>query len=430
MLSVLLTLLVMAFFSIPLASPAMAAGAGGWRLQVADTEAFAKGGAFVSEADNPSAVFFNPAGLTQIKKTEVSVGGVQIQPKADATSPSGVDAKMKRGVFYIPNFYAVSKLGTEKFAVGFGLSSFWGLTTEWQGDSFMRYSATKSVIASKDYMLTGAYEVNDKLSLGLGVDIDASMVDLQKKMDLTSTGGTNGDGNFRLKGYHNGVGLRAAALYKLNEQHQFGLMYRSTTPHKYRGTVMLDNITGAMAGAGYFGGSSFQTDVVAKLTLPQSVVLGYTYKPTSKWLFNFSAEWTDWSSYEEFELAFPDNITAGARGALTTGNPKPKDWHSVMAYATGVEYSMTDRFRLRGGFYYHQNPVPAANWSPMLPDADSHAFTAGFGYDIRKDLTFDFAYGYMVYNNRTISNSVDGSVGNGKYKQWINLVLATVTYKF
>ena len=96
----------------------------------------------------------------------------------------------------------------------------------------------------------------------------------------------------------------------------------------------------------------------------------------------------------------------------------------------GAEYKWTDSFRLRGGFYYHQNPVPEANWSPMLPDADSHAYTAGFGYDITKALTFDFAYGAMFYNKRKIDNAVASGTVNGTYEQWVNLILASVTYSF
>jgi len=425
-----LFLLCMAvLFSFSFVTPAHATGAGGWRLEVADTEAYAKGGAFAGEADNPGAVFYNPAGLTQLKKTAMTIGLAAVQPKGDAESSSGVEAKMARDTHFIPNAYFVSNFGLDKAAFGFGMTSFWGLVTEWPANGFMRYSATKSEIQSKDYMITGAYEVTDKLSMALGVDIDASMVDLQKKVELVSTGGT-GDGDFRLKGTHNGVALRIAGLYKLNERHQFGLMYRSTTPHKYTGTVMLNNITGAYAGPGVFNGSSYQTDVISKLNLPQSVVLGYSYRPTSKWIFNVDAEWTDWSSYEEFEVAYPDTISAGARSVLQAGNPASKDWHSVIATALGAEYKLTDRLRLRGGFYYHQNPVPAANWSPMLPDADSHAFTTGFGYDIKKDLTFDFAYGAMFLNKRNVTNSVASGTISGTYEQWINLIFASVTYNF
>jgi long-chain fatty acid transport protein len=236
--------------------------------------------------------------------------------------------------------------------------------------------------------------------------------------------------------------LRVASLYKLNERHQFGLMYRGTTHHKYTGTVRMNELNAtpqaSLGGFSYqavFGGTSFQTDVISKLNLPQSVVLGYSYRPTKKWIFNIDAEWTDWSSYQEFETAYPslnnaNDPTGLQRAVLNNGNPAPKDWVSSMATALGVEYAMTDRFRLRGGFYYHKNPVDSANWSPMLPDSDSHAFTTGFGYDIRKNVTFDFAYGAMFYNDRNVTNNVASGSIDGDYEQWVNLVFASVTCKF
>jgi long-chain fatty acid transport protein len=435
----IIAVLIAVMFSFSFVTSALATGAGGWRLEVADTEAYAKGGAFAGEADNPGAVFYNPAGITQIKKTAMTLGLAVVQPFTEGTSTAGTKAKMERDTHYIPNFYYVSNFGLAKATFGFGLTSFWGLVTEWPQDSFMRFNATKSEIQSKDWMVTGAYEVTEKLSLALGVDIDASMVDLQKK--VLQTGGA--DGNFRLKGDHNGVALRVAGLYKLNERHQFGLMYRSTTPHKYTGSVMLDGLSDVNPATPYqsiFGGTSFQTDVISKVNLPQSVVVGYSYRPTSKWIFNIDAEWTDWSSYEEFELAYPSLNDANdpglglpgtrKRDVLNDGNPAPKDWTSVIATAIGAEYAVSDRLRLRGGFYYHQNPVPAATWSPMLPDSDSHAFTTGFGYDIKKDLTFDFAYGAMFYNKRNVSNSVTSGTIDGTYEQWTNLVFASVTYSF
>lgn len=412
-----------------------AAGSGAYRIEVPDAGAVGKGSAFVGEANTPASVYYNPAGLTQMKGAALAVGAALIQPHEDYTSNSGEESAMQRGSHGLPHVYFVSDLGTERFSFGLGALSSWGLATEWNADSFARYAATKSSLENRNYLLTAAYEIDDQWSIALGVDIDDSKVDKQKKIFQ----GGAGDANFRLKGTDVGASYRAAALFRLNEQHQFGFVYRTPIERKYQGKVMLDNLNNTYAvpgiGAPYqtiFGGSSYETDVVSKATLPQSVVLGYSYKPTSKWTFNFDVEWMDWSTTNEEELAYPSESSAARLAILNNGNPASRDWVSVFSGAMGAEYALNERTRLRAGYYYHVSPVPDDNWEPNLPDADSQGITLGSGYDFNKNLTLDLAWSGILYKDRTIDNSLVDAFGgiDGTYRQWTNLLYATVTYRF
>ena len=71
-------------------------------------------------------------------------------------------------------------------------------------------------------------------------------------------------------------------------------MYRSPVKHKYRGDVNLSDLNAA--GFNYlaiFGGTEYDTPITLELTLPQSIVAGYSYRPTNKWVFNYDVEWMD-----------------------------------------------------------------------------------------------------------------------------------------
>jgi long-chain fatty acid transport protein len=414
---------------------AACAGSGAFRLEVPDAGALGKGDAFVGEANTPAAVYYNPAGMTQIVGNSVSVGLALVQPKAKYTSLSGDETKMQQQSFPIPHFYYVTRLGSEKIAVGIGATSAWGLGTEWAQDSFARYSATRSLIENKDYMITLAYQVTDQLSLGMGVDIDDSHVDKQKKIIQV---GAN-DANFRLKGDNMAAGMRVAAMYKMNDRHQFGLMYRSPIHRKYHGKVALQDLSSvgqaSLGGFSYqqvFGGSTYETDVTVDNTLPQSLVFGYNYKPNERLTLNADLEWMDWSSTKNEELYYPEETDPTRLGVLNNGNPVNRDWHSALSCAVGAEYKLLDQLRLRSGYFFHQSPVPQDTWEPNLPDANSHSVTAGLGYDVNKSLTLDLGYSAMFYQARSISNNVADAYGgiDGKYEQWVNLVLATATYNF
>ena len=410
------------------------AGSGAFRLEVPDAEALGKGSAFVAQADNPAAVYYNPAGLTQLEgKLNVSLGATAVQPLTTYKDNSGKQTDMRRQVFTIPNGYVVSNFGLEKFAFGLGATSYWGLGTFWSEDSFSRYVATKSDYKTQDVMFTGAYAINDNLSVGVSADYTQSLVDKKKKL---LQGGIGDDGNFQLKGKDNSAwGYRLSTLYKLNKRHSFGLMYRSAVEVKYKGKIYLDNLNdNGTPYNTYFGGSAYEVDITSKSTLPQSILFGYCYKPDDKWRFELDMEWMDWSSIQEEKIDYPSGFGsgpyAGARSSvLNNGNPDPKDWHSTFSYAFGTEYKVNDTLKLRGGYFFHKTPIPQANFNSNLPDATSNSVTVGLGINLNKNTTLDFAYAAMFFDRRKVTTNVGSGGIDGKYSTFDNLYALTLTFR-
>jgi long-chain fatty acid transport protein len=256
-------------------------------------------------------------------------------------------------------------------------------------------------------MVNGAYQVTDQFSVAAGVIIDDSDVSMEYKAATLGTPAT--DVNVKLKGSDTAVGYMLAGFYKLNEQHQFGLIYRTAIQHKYKGEIAVNDPTG-------FVGSSV-SDAVAKMTFPDTVTLGYSFKPNAKWRINADVGWINWSTTNDLEI----------NGTTTY----PKDWLSTITLAVGAQYSVTDALRLRAGYFYDPTPIPENNFSPFLPDSNANTVTLGLGYDIFKNTTLDVAYARMFYQARTVEVPSDpyGSI-NGTYKNTTDLILGTVTYKF
>ena len=412
------------------AQNSFASGSGAFRVESPDAEAMGKGSAFVGEADNPSAVYYNPAGLTQLEGTQLSAGFSVIAPSSSYTDFSGNESQMTRQNFLIPHLYLVSDFGTENWAFGLGGLSDWGTATAWAEDGFSRYVATESDLVMIDNMLTTAYKLNDQWSFALSSNNVYSTVNKSKK--LIQTGGADGD--FNLKGKDDGWGYRVATHYQLNEHHKFGLMYRSPIQLKYRGKLFLHELNAAGSNyAAIFGGADFETKIAAELELPQSAILGYSYQPGNQWTFNFDVEWMDWSSVKQELIEYTEVLTVNQAAVLNTGNPVDRDWKDVWSAGLGLEYAWSDDLRLRCGGYYHTTPIPEENYESNLPDANSYAVTAGFGYDIRKNLVLDMAYSALVYEDRTIDNTIGSASGasiNGEYEQITHIGLVTLTYDF
>src|ERR1700728_1659134 len=79
-----------------LSLPAGDAKAVGFRLPNQDPEAIARGNAFVATADNPSAIYYNPAGITQLEGQNVSAGLYLISTAGKFEATSGATAETDR----------------------------------------------------------------------------------------------------------------------------------------------------------------------------------------------------------------------------------------------------------------------------------------------------------------------------------------------
>ncbi|MFA5096399.1 MAG: outer membrane protein transport protein, partial [Candidatus Omnitrophota bacterium] len=110
----------------------------------------------------------------------------------------------------------------------------------------------------------------------------------------------------------------------------------------------------------------------------------------------------------------------------------PRDWHSSLSYGMGIEYKLNDFLKLRGGYFFHETPIPEANFDTALPDASSNTITLGAGINLNKNTTLDFGYAAVFYLPRKINNTIGSASGasiNGKYKSFINVYALTLTFK-
>lgn len=407
---------------------AFALGGGGFRNEAAvDAEATGKGQAFVAQADSPSAIHYNPAGLVQLEGSHVRVGSVLQAPRTWHTSTSGNETYMQMQTFLIPNFFYVTDIGLEKWRFGFSATSPYGLGTDWADDSFSSVQATESDTEFYQINPTVAYNLNDIISLGFGVDYMKSYVSKHKRITAAL-----GGGDFHLKGDDDGWGYNVGLLVRPSERHSIGISYRSKIELTYGGLASLDNLNIIAIGGYNFPGSTYSTDVEAKLVLPRSLAAGYAFKPDDKWTIELDVEWTGWSSVEEDFVRYPNETDPSRLIILNDSNPSPKDWNDSLGYGLGVEYKATDWLELRGGYLFYQTPIPSVSFETALPDADRHAVTFGLGCKLREDLTLDIAYLGVLAVDRDVTNDVASAYTDldGKYESYTNIFSVSFTYRY
>ncbi|MFH1478169.1 MAG: OmpP1/FadL family transporter [Candidatus Omnitrophota bacterium] len=422
-----------------MATPAFSIGAGGFRNEVVSAKTMGRGSAGTAQTDDAAAVHYNPAAMTELGGRAVSLGYTYEAPQTKHTATNGTETDMQSQTFLIPNLYLVDNFGMEKFSFGLGVTSDYGLATDWADDSFAKYVSTESDLYFYGINPSVAYKVSDKLSVGFGIDYIMSDMNKKKKFNTSATnvslGGGAGaaDSDFQLKANKDAWSYNLGVMYKPWEDHTIGLAYRSEVDFKYKNSPLtITGLSGTCTGALVFNGTSYGTQVSSELNLPQVISFGYNYKPNDKLNLEFDLEWTGWSCIEQDMVEWETESNAFILGILNATNPDPKDWDDVFSFALGADYQYNEKLNLRCGYLFEQNPIPEMTMDTSLPDADRHGLSFGFGYKF-KDFTLDASYLAVFFNDRKIDNNVGSASGasiDGEYEQFVHIVGIGFTYEY
>ncbi|MFH1282107.1 MAG: OmpP1/FadL family transporter [bacterium] len=409
--------------SFAFVATAKAVGSGGFENQVLSAKALGMGNVFVAQADDPAAVYFNPAGLTQLDGIQLSLGTALLLPSFDYTSPLGVKDSADSETFVVPNFYASWKIN-ESWSAGLGYYMNFGLATHWKDTSGVRYLATDSEMTLYTLAPCAAYKVSDKLSLGLGIEYNMLTDITLQKMVYT---GSSPEGKSELSGDGDGIGGYLGIMYEIYENHTAGLTYRTSSKIDIDGDVKITNLAGLYTipvPSGYGFPVNYSTTAQTDITLPPRLLLGYAWQCTEKVVVELDYEWTGWSTYNEIDIKYAEtDLTRSA--VLNTGNPEKKNWQDVSSVGLGTQYSLNDEWDIRCGWFYFESPVTQEYLNPSIPDSSKNGIALGAGYKI-KDVVIDLAYSLLVSSDRDVVNNI----APGKYQAQTNMAALNVTYKF
>lgn len=395
-------------------------------LGIKGTKATSMGEAFVAQADDPSAVAFNPAGLTQLQGTQVQENYTLVNMYTEHTSLTGIKTDINDEWQLVPAFYLTSDFGQEKWGFGLGITTPAGISTSWAEDSFARYVNTFSELIIIDFNLAAAYQVNDQLSVGVGGSYYYSEVTLRNKVDYGLLAGLPGafDGNSRLYAKGNSFGWNIGAIYKFNEKHRLGVSYKSEFEIDFdNGKLQLTN-NPAFTGLP----SDLAVEASTKLDIPSVLVVGYEFKPSDQLKFEVDLDWTFWETLNEVEVDINSIFLSDIMFAY--------NYRNTMAIKFGSEYWVNDNLAVRGGYIFNPKAVPEESFTPSLPESTDHFFTMGVGWFISDHWTLDTGAQFIYIEDRDIDNNVNmneltsGSSIDGLYQSFSLGFMATLTYKF
>lgn len=397
-----------------LAIPAICVAGG----PVDGSKASAMGTAFAAVADDPSAIYFNPAGLTQLQGTNIYSGGSLIIPSSEYISPSGKSEKTDFQLFAAPHLYAASDFNTNAMSFGLGIYSPFGIGgTKWSEEGLTRYVSTDDTIATFAVNPVVACKLNPWVSLGAGFYYEYATLQAERMMSQAALGA--GDAKFSLKGDGGGWGYNAGILLFPGQLFSFGLSYRSGSRVEQNMTVSLDNIAPTLRPL--FRGSSFNSGASSSIDFPQDVTLAIALRPTSKLTFAFDADRVSWSSLQAINVDVQHRVPQAGVGDIAI----PFDSHDAWQLKAGVEYKVSDKLALRGGYVYTQTYLPDITVNPGNPVSNQYGVSLGFGYKMGR-FTLDAFYLADFSEPRNVSNDIL----SGEYRSFMHLVGSSINFKW
>jgi long-chain fatty acid transport protein len=367
----------------------------------------------VAAAYDPSTVFFNPAGMTELwvgadpsQTRQASSGVAIIVPTTDLKNTGSTASTPGSLGFQVPvsgpspnpgnptpvsSFYMVQRLpDNSHWYFGLGLTAPFGLAGRYSRNWFGRYDSREDDLLTANFGPVVAYKFSEQLSIGGGIDIQYANAKLISAIPnpLTPGGPTVAtDGRFRVNGDDWSVGYNIGILYKPTQTLRVGVDYRSEMDHNLGGDAAFTGFTGALSSInGHTGASS-------ELKLPAIISAGAVYDLNSNWSLFGDYAWYGWSVSQEATIEFSN----GAPNAV-----RPAHFHDSYTVALGIERHLNEKLTLRGGVKFDQTPTNDAFRDTTFADADRLWLAIGATYKFSNALTTDFAFTHVLETGTSI----------------------------
>lgn len=376
--------------------------AAGFALYEFSSRGNALGGTLVGRADDPSALAYNPAGITQLEGDNILFGLTAITPSLDVNFVDGIYPNVDK-TWIPPHFYYTRQLD-EKYWFGISATSRFGLGSEFDEDWLGKYNNYYACIQSFSVTPTLAAKLSDKLSVAVGVE--AMWFEFEQKKKIATVEDPDNlipdeltDVDAQIKGDDIGWGWNFALHFKPADRVKLGFFYRSEVEQTVEGNADFTVPTGVPA-------MLFpDTTGSGKVTLPESFSGGIAYQITDTTSVEVAAIYTKWSSYDNLTMRYGTVIPAMGSDVSTT----PKNWKDVWRYQLGIEHSLSEDSWLRFGYVYDESPVPDETVDYIVPANGRQIYSLGYGFT-RGKWVYDLSYAYLDIKERSIAGREEDHV--------------------
>jgi long-chain fatty acid transport protein len=453
---------------VPLLVLAFASQASGSCFSVFENgvRAAGMGGAFVSIANDGSAIFYNPAGIAFQKGTRmdmeslVVVGLFRYTPTS--TPPGTIVPDKGYNLNTSPHFIPIMSMYLTKdisprWTAGFGLFAPFGLAAN--ATSFKdsdpkvskyvgRYAGTRGKLESFWIQPTAAYRLTKNSSFAFGVAwVHTHLLIEESILNPLDDGKTFGnkvaskvfpgfdtnlsgaaiarmlpEGRARFAGTADSPGYSAGYLYKHEKSGtNIGLMWRSAVTHHLSGEASFA-FTEGYALENFVGKDTIpklfpKQAIKASFTTPATYSVGVSNSALVKGLLALQVDVQDYKRFKDVPLNFSQTKDTATPAELRL----TFSMQTSYIVRTGYERNLGEKNTVRVGYVFDHTPVTDKSTGPLFPDSSRNSITVGLSR-IRNMSEFSFFYQAMWYDGRLTNVPENANIWtNGNYSNFVHL---------
>jgi len=392
----------------------------GFRIPNQDAAAIARGNAFAATADNPSAIYYNPAGITQLEGHNFQFGilnylGINTHYESPAGSESDTDFEL----IPVPQLHYVYSPQDCQLSFGLGVYAPFGLGVKWPEDSGLRSLAIESRLQYVTLNPVVAWQPHPTLSLAIGPTLNYSQVEFTRGL----IPGFGPPDFFKFKGNDFSFGFNAGLRWQPDPRFSIGANFHSASTMDYDGTSSY-----------YSTALDAKAKTKARVPFPQIISGGISYRPTPKWNIEVGVDYTDWNTLNTVQLAGSKDLGIGpALGLPAFDLPVQFDWHGSWFFELGVTRQFDNGWFVSGGYFYSGETAPDNTYTPAVPDTELHVGSLGVGHEGER-WTWVVAMQIIAGPARNVTgsqqNPFSGESPDGKYQLFVPTVSFSIGYRF
>jgi len=376
-------------------------------------------------AADASTAFTNPAGMTRLDRSQLLAGAqplivdAEFDPNSATMAPGGGgdggnagSVQPSLGGFYVHHL-------SERWRLGVSMTSYFGLglnyNNDWVGRYFVQDGEFITVVAGP----SGAYRVNDWLSVGGSVGTVYARFKGQSA--IRNLEPMAGDGRLKYEDGAFGVLGTVGLLFEPLERLRFGVTYYSPVDLDFKDQPDVNGVgPGVQALIDASGASGHNLKL--KFELPQWVMVSGVYEVSEHFTILANANWQDWSQFGYIDVNIDSVISRNI-------NANYKDTFQL---AIGAQYRVAKPWLLMAGFAYDSSPVNNSSRSVSLPLDEQFRYALGVQYDWKTNITLGLAYEFIYAGQAKIrqSRQLAGTLSGDYSPNYIQVVNVNLIWRF
>lgn len=382
------------FATVWLLSLPLLVQASGFGLYEQGVTAQGNAGAYVSRAEDPSAVYYNPAGLAQLAFSELSFNANTLFTKSYYSNGGQSTWDSDTETTPYPTLFANFKAGRFGFGLGYANTFDWDLT--WPEADFPgRYQSSGSSWNVQELMAGFGFKLTDSFSFGvtgrfaraeqtysrvLPRPFAASDDTLFYETDQTFT--TEGDD----------IGFIFGLQYYPSRRFNIGVAYHTPIEIDMDGDVSFTQLTrlNDARATGDFESRFAAGPITSSLELPSRMQVGAASRVTVRTRLEVDVSYEDWTSIDQ--TLYSDGVTTTVI---------PRNWEDVYTLRLAGDFQQRKALNWRIGLASTLGTViPDETVEPGFADFERFTYSFGVSYLWRKKYTFEANWMYVQNRDR------------------------------